>query len=73
MAVRTGGNRSRLLFPQFAANDFGMDFFDLGMAIHASPGYVIGRSGRPRILMGQDKMIAMAIITGGGDDESPFE
>jgi len=42
MAVRTGGNRPRLLFPHFAADHLRVDFLDLAVANLARLGDVIG-------------------------------
>jgi len=73
MAVRTGGNRPWFLFPHFAPNYFRMDLFDLGMANLTSLRDVIGRRGRPGIKMGKNKVVPVAIVACGGDDEPPLE
>ena len=73
MTVGTGGDGSRLLFPQFTANDFGMDSLYSGVAFHAGLSEIIGGCAGTRIVMGKDEVVVVAIITGGGNNETPLE
>jgi len=50
-----------------------VDFFDPGMALGAGPGDVSHRNRRIGIRVWQNKMVSVAIIARGGDDQTPLE
>src|SRR5208337_2615373 len=49
VAVHAGGDQARSPLPQFAADDFAMHDFDLGMALRAGMGDVLFGNRRPGI------------------------
>lgn len=73
MAVRAGGDGTRLLLPKLSFDDLGVHLFDPGMALGAGCGDVPGGYGGPGVGMGKDEVVTVAVIAGGGHDQTLFE
>jgi len=72
MTVDAYRNIVRLLFPQFAADDFSVDFLDPTMAFLAGGRDIIPVNARTLVGMGQDKVRGVAVGADGGDGQTPL-
>jgi len=73
VTVGAGRYGTGFSFPELSLDDFEMDFFNPGMAFGACCGDVQRRDGRSGIRVGENEMIAVAVVTGSRDDQPALE
>ena len=70
VAIGTGRDGTRRLFPLLSFNDFRMNLFNPGVTFHACPGNILRRNGGFRIGVGQYHVTVVTIITSGRNNQA---